>query len=116
MEIPCQGQNQRDFHQFGWLQLEKAKVDPALCTHADIAFDFDPDKEHKGNEIGQIGQLEPDADIGYRDDDHQGRTNAKAHHLTFCPWLKRSVCCRIQHGKPDPRKRRDQGNQCPVQE
>ncbi len=114
VKISGQRQHQRDFHDFGRLQLNNAKVDPALRAQAGGAVQIDGNDQQQRGAIDPVGAAKPVTHIDQPRRDHRHQGDREARHLARRPGLQIAVRGRIQHGDADARDRGDQQHQSPL--
>ena len=54
--------------------------------------------------VKKIRSAEPDFNIGYRDENHQGKKNTKEAELSYKPRSEAATTCGVKHQKPDEGK------------
>ena len=114
VQIARKREHERNFHQFGRLNLDRPDFEPALCAKPHVTDDLDSDQKKKRNQIGGIGEREPHANIDERHGEQENEADGEPHHLRRRPGIKVPACHRILHGKSDRRDDADQKNQRPV--
>ena len=63
VEMPRQSHNNRNFHDFRGLDLDKAEVDPALGAHAHFPCNFYRKQKDQGDSVADIGNGQPKAQV-----------------------------------------------------
>ena len=91
--------DERDLHQLGRLELDRAEVDPALGAHADLAHHLDEDEECERAGIGERRHRSPEADVDDGDAEHAADADGEAEHLRSGPGIGGAAGDRVEHEK-----------------
>ncbi len=114
MEEARQRQHQRNLHQFGRLQVQRAYRNPALRTKPDMAHHIDRDQKQQGNGVGRIGQAHPHANIDHRRGHQHHQAQGEMPDLPKRPGLETRPRHGIEHGDAGDSDHADQQHQAPI--
>ena len=92
-------QHQRNLHQLGRLQFQRAQGDPALRAQPDMAGHHHRDQQQQRQAIGGIGQAHPDPHIDHRHRDQDEAAHDEADDLRRGPGIETPARHRIEHGE-----------------
>ena len=114
MKVPGKRQHQRNLHQLGGLQLERAEVDPPLRAHSDLAHHLDAEQQQEHAGVYQIGAAHPEPYVDHGDRQHDHEADTEPDRLPIGPGRYAAVGRRIQHGEANRCDRDDQQDHQPV--
>ena len=108
MEPGGEHQHEGDLHQFGWLQLQAADVDPALRALADMAHAQHQHEQRHGQGIEWPGEAGDEADVHGGQAEHHHEAKGEADGLFGGIGLGRAAASRIKRHVSDPGEGADQ--------
>ncbi len=108
MEPRGQCQHERDLHQFAWLYLQAAQLQPALRAFAHMAHPQHGREQRDRNRVKRPGQPRDQADIHQGDADHQHDADCEPNQVAAGERLSRTPGRRIQRDITDARQRAEQ--------
>ncbi len=99
------GQNDDRLHEFRWLQLHEAKVDPSLTAARNAADQFDKHQRDENSPVG--GESEPRENFERHPADDEGhhRKDDEPHTLVDRPWRNAAARSAVEYESAKARDR-----------